>query len=159
MKYLIAVAFLFTWLPSRAQRHILPSGEFMDTTVLRQQPCATVPLVRYYSVNGKYPRSSETLAKGAQEFLRRQNQSYSGSGYVTFRFIVDCAGHRQPKTQVLQTDTNYKRFHFRKELVEGLYSYLQTLTEWPVAQASQSVNYVAYLTFKLKDGKVIAVIP
>lgn len=131
----------------------------MDTTVLRNQACATVPTVRYYSVNGKYPRSSETLAKNARAFLQRKSQAYSGSGYVTFRFIVDCAGRRQPKTQVLQTDAQYQRFRFRKELVEELYAFLQTLTEWPVAKASQPVNYVAYLTFKLKDGKVIAVVP
>ena len=148
-------------LPGLGQRITLPSGEFMDTTVARNPACEKIGYAPYFSVDGKYPRSSETLATDAQAYLRRNKRSYAGSGYVTFRFAVDCAGFRQPRTQVLQTDAHYQAFRFRPELVEELYAYLQTLKEWRTATTrdGQSANYLAYLTFKIKDGKVVAVIP
>ncbi|MGI4867425.1 MAG: hypothetical protein ACRYFZ_26130 [Janthinobacterium lividum] len=142
-----------------AQHIVLPSGEYMDTTSVRNPACPTYG-VRYYSVQGKYPRSSYTLAQEAQVLLDQQKQAYVGSGYVTFRFVVDCAGHRQPRVQVLQTDAQYQRFHFRPELVAALYAYFQSLTEWRVGSVQgKAVNYIAYLTFKLTDGKVVAVVP
>jgi len=140
---------------------VLPSGEYMDTTTTRHSPCAKTMLAHYYSVAGKYPRSSETLRQAAQAFLARQHRTYHGSGYVTFRFIIDCEGRRLPRVQVLQTDAAYQRYHFSPELVTELYGFLKTLTEWRIAKVSagQPVNYLAYLSFKITDGKVVAVIP
>ncbi|RZL02406.1 MAG: hypothetical protein EOO62_22415 [Hymenobacter sp.] len=159
MKYFSLLLLLLPGLPARAQRLVLPSGEYMDTTSARQPPCPTYG-VRYYSVQGKYPRSSSTLATEAQAFLRQQKQAYAGSGYVTFRFVIDCAGHRQPRVQVLQTDAQYHDYHFNSALVEALYAYFQTLTEWRVGRLQdKAVNYIAYLTFKIKDGNVVAVVP
>lgn len=160
MKHLLALILLLFWLPGRAQRVTLPSGDYMDTTSVRNPACPKIDWVRYYSVQGKYPRSSSTLATEAQTFLQQTKRAYEGSGYVTFRFIVDCAGHRQPRVQVLQTDAQYQACHFAKEVVEALYAYFQTLAEWRVGSVQNvPVNYIAYLTFKLKDGNVVAVGP
>lgn len=162
MRLLLTACFLIFWLPGWGQRIVLPDGEYMDTTITRQSACKLMPLARYYSVNGKYPRSSDTLLQQAQAFLQRRNQAYSGSGYITFRFIVDCTGHRLPRTQVLQTDAQYRRFRFRPELVEALYNYLNTLTEWRIGRSpngQETANYIAYMAFKITNGKVVAVCP
>ncbi|RZK23124.1 MAG: hypothetical protein EOO56_06140 [Hymenobacter sp.] len=159
MNYLPTLLLLLGWLPGQAQRVTLPSGEYMDTTSVRHPACPTSG-VRYYQVQGKYPRSSYTLAAEAQAFLQQQKQAYLGNGYVTFRFVIDCAGQRQPRVQVLQTDAQYRPCHFGPALVASLYAYFQTLTEWRVGRSQgTAVNYLAYLTFKLQDGKVVAVVP
>ena len=137
----------------------LPSGEYMDTTSTQQSACAKAPMAHYYSVEGKYPRSSDTLLREVQAFLKQHKQVYKGTGYVTFRFIIDCAGHRLPRTQVLQTDADYRQAAFQPELLMALYAFLQTLTEWKPAKSPRPTNYIAYLTFKLKDGQVVAVVP
>ena len=133
----------------------------MDTTTARNPACAKAPFTVYFGVDGKYPRSSATLVEEANLFLRGKNQRYTGSGYVTFRFVVDCAGYRQPKTEVLQTDVAYRKIHFRKELLNELYNFLKTLTSWRMATLANgaSTNYFTYLTFKISNGKVVAVIP
>ena len=160
MKYLPVLLLLLCWLPATGQRITLPSGEYMDTASVRNPACPATGSARYYSVQGKYPRSSYTLANEAQAFLQQQKQAYVGSGYVTFRFVIDCAGHRQPRVQVLQTTAQYQPTHFSPALVEALYAYLQTLTEWRIGQVKNvPLNYIAYLTFKLKDGKIVAVVP
>ncbi|HEX8660020.1 MAG TPA: hypothetical protein VF690_20925 [Hymenobacter sp.] len=133
----------------------------MDTTTTRNPACAKAPNVPYFAVGGKYPRSSATLADEANAFLRRKSRRYTGSGYVTFRFMVDCAGYRQPMTEVLQTDATYHKTHFRPELVGKLYAFLQTLKDWRTVTTSDglSANYFTYLTFNISNGKVVAVVP
>lgn len=152
---------LLLCLPARSQYLKLNNQEYLDTTTTRNPACAKAPFVPYFSVDGKYPRSSETLVADVTAFLRRTSRRYRGSGYVTFRFVVDCAGYRQPKTQVLQTDATYQPTHFRQELVEELYAFLQTLTDWRTVTIPNgpSANYFTYLTFKISNGKVVAIIP
>ena len=145
--------------PGLCQQIVVGSQVYMDTTSSRNSACTTAPVVRYYSVQGKYPRSSDTLLREAQAFLGQQGQAYTGSGYITFRFIIDCQGHREPRTQVLQTNSSYQRYTFAPALVAALYAYLQTLTAWQVGKAPRPVRYITYLNFKVQDGKVVAVTP
>ena len=154
------LAFLLGPLSAQAQYLPFHGGEYLDTTTVRNPACAKAPTAPYFSVGGKYPRSSETLAAEATGFLRRTKQRYAGSGYITFRFVIDCAGFRQPMTQVLQTDAGYVPTHFRPELVSELYAFLKTLKDWRVATYNNyAVSYFTYLSFKITDGKVVAVIP
>lgn len=162
MRLLLTACLLGFWLPGLGQRVVLPDGEYMDTTSTWQSACRLKPTTRYYNVNGKYPRSSDTLREQAQALLQRGDHTYSGSGYVTFRFIVDCTGRRLPRTQVLQTDAQFRRYRFRPELVEALYAYLNTLTDWHVARSpngQETANYIACMAFKISNGKVVAVCP
>lgn len=143
-----------------AQYLTFHGDEYLDTTTTRNPACAKAMTLPYFAVDGKYPRSSATLVREAAAFLQRGNRKFSGSGYVTFRFVIDCAGFRQPMTQVLQTDANYVATHFRPELVTELHTFLKTLTDWRVAtHSSHAVSYFTYLTFKISNGKVVAVIP
>ncbi len=161
MKHPVTLLCLLFYLPARSQNFTVHGGEYMDTTTTRNPACAKAPLAPYFSVGGKYPRSSKTLVADVTAFLQRKNQYYTGNGYVTFRFVVDCAGYRQPMTQVLQTDAKYQATHFSKELVNELYAYLQTLKAWQAVTIPNGMlaNYFTYLTFKISNGKVVAVIP
>jgi hypothetical protein len=152
---LLAAAF-----PARAQYFPFHGGEYLDTTTTRNPACAKAPTAPYFAVDGKYPRSSATLVREATAYLQRGSRKYSGSGYVTFRFVIDCAGFRQPMTQVLQTDAGYVPTHFRPELVGELFAFLKTLKDWRTATYNgYAVSYFTYLTFKISNGKVVAVIP
>ena len=63
-------------------------------------------------------------------------------------------------TDVLQTDATYHKTHFRPELVDELYAFLQTLKDWRTVTAPNGllVNYFTYLIFKISDGKFVAII-
>ena len=156
----LSLLLLAATLNAQAQYLPLHGDEYLDTTTTRNPACAKTMTLPYFAVDGKYPRSSATLVREATAFLQRGNQRFSGSGYITFRFVVDCAGFRQPMTQVLQTDANYTAFHFRPEFVRDLYAFLKTLKDWRTATYSgHAVSYFTYLTFKIANGKVVAVIP
>ncbi len=157
LAYLLLLTATFS---ARAQYLPFHGGEYLDTTTTRNPACAKTMTLPYFAVDGKYPRSSPTLVREAAAFLQRGSRKFSGSGYVTFRFVVDCAGFRQPMTQVLQTDASYAPTHFRPELVSELYAFLKTLKDWrTVTYSSHAVSYFTYLTFRITDGKVVAVIP
>lgn len=160
-KYLIIIATALL-LSSQifAQDFVLPDGEYMDTTSAQNEKCKN-DTQYFYSVGGKYPQSSSTLLKAVQAFLQQENKSYGNSGYITFRFVIDCEGKRSQKTQVLQTDEKYTSNHFDKELVNELFVFLKTMDKWKIAASKEGAifSYKAFLTFKIKNGKVINIIP
>jgi hypothetical protein len=159
MKFLLLV-FLFLTSYAQAQRYVLPEGEFMDTTFTQNPKCSGY-YPYYYSTRTKYPKSSTTLLSEVKDFLKIKGSVYQGSGYVTFRFAVDCEGIVLGGIRVMQTDANYKVFHFDKEFVEELYAFFRTMTLWEIGKldSGEPVNYIAYVTFKIKDGKVTHIIP
>jgi hypothetical protein len=150
---------LFHCLLSMAQHFVTKEGAFMDTTGSASPQANT--LLYYYSVGGKYPKSSATLLQEVTAFTKKQTVHYRHSGYITFRFVIDTTGHMFQKVQVLQTDQHYNSFQFEKELVNDLYMYVKTLNKWKIARqvAGKAYPYNAFITFKMKDGKVINVIP
>jgi hypothetical protein len=98
-----------------AQNFVLPDGEYMDTTSIQNEKCKNNIHYFYNSGGLKYPENSASFLKELQTFLQQKNESYLNSGYITFRFIIDCEGKLLPKTEVLQTDEKYSNYHFNKK--------------------------------------------
>jgi hypothetical protein len=142
------------------QNVVLPEGEFMDTTSGQNSDFKDYK-VYYYQVGCKYPESSSSLLKEAQTFIGKKDELFSGSGYLTFRFCIDREGKEMKKVQVLQTDENYKSYHFEKKFVNELYSFVKTLDKWKIAKThnGQPYSYITFVTFKIKNGKIINIIP
>lgn len=157
---IILGAFLLLINQTFAQNIVLADGEYMDTTSAQNGKCPKA-YAYFYSVGGKYPENSASLLKEVQIFLQQKNQNYLNSGYITFRFIIDCEGKRLPNTQVLQTDEKYLNFHFEKDLVNELFVFFKNLDKWRIAKSKEgnTYSYKAFLTFKIKNGKVINIIP
>lgn len=154
---------LLIWLlPKMAQTQniVIPDGEFMDTTFVKAPLCDDAFYHFYYSVNGKYPKNSAALIKEAKAFLKNRPTHPSVNGYITFRFKVNCEGGIS-SFRVLQTDDAYKETHFDKNLVSDLHQFVETLSPWTLAhdEDRKPVNYIAFISFKIRNGNIIAIIP
>ncbi len=160
LKLIISGIFLLLTSQTFAQNFVLPDGEYMDTISTQNEKCPKI-YGYFYSVGGKYPENSASLLKKVQIFLQEKNENYLNSGYITFRFMVDCEGKLLPKTQVLQTDGKYSASHFNKNLVNELFAFLKILNKWKIAKSKEgdTYSYKAFVTFKIKNGKVINIIP
>ncbi len=162
MKNFIITLFLLLGSHAYGQNFTLPDGEYTDTTTTDDALCKDYN-VYFYQGNGrgKYPESSSTTLNEVQSFLKRKNSSYTGSGYITFQFMIDCSGKKMNKTRVLQTDEKYRNYHFDKALVEELYSFLNTMDKWEIFKnkAGQTFPYKAFISFKIKNGKAVNIIP
>lgn len=132
----------------------------MDTTANIDTACKDWNLY-YYQIKGKYPQASSTILKEVQQFLQHERVKYKGSGYITFRFKIDCAGNRMQKTQVMQTNDKYQSCHFDKAFVNELYLFLNRLNHWKIAKDPKGnlYSYTAFISYKITDGKVVTVIP
>jgi hypothetical protein len=158
--FLFTLFFILLPFLNKAQNIILPDGEFMDTTFVNGAGCEAAIFHYYYSVDGKYPKSSQTLVKEAKAYLSDKPTYATVNGYITFRFSVNCEG-KTSRFRVLQTDADYKETHFDKALVNDLYQFTRSLGQWKVGKNREQklVNYIAFLSFKFKNGAIVAIIP
>lgn len=164
MQYVIFFLLILNSLIAKGQNYILPEGEFMDTISThdtKDTNCFISPCNYYYSFRAKYPKNSASLLNEAHLFLQKKNETYSGSGYITLRFTIDCQGKMTKKVQVLQTDEQYKNYHFDIAFVNEIYLFLKTLDKWIVAEPlpGKRFSYITFITFKIKNGKIINIIP
>lgn len=160
MKLIKFIICLFLSAQIFGQNSMIDGDEYIDTMSDQNLKCKT-QTVYFYQIGGKYPENAATLLEELALFQQRKNQINTGSGNITFRFTVDCEGQVMKKLQVLQTDEIYRPYRFEKELVDQLYLFFKTLKKWKVGKLKngEPVNYFAFMTFKIKNGKVVNVIP
>jgi hypothetical protein len=159
MKYFLFFLLIFISPLIKSQNFITREGEFMDTTRNVYNNCKE-SILYYYSLGAKYPMNSNSLLKEVHAFMQTKNNTYSGNGYITFRCRIGCDGKRGNRVQVLQTDELYNSIHFKKELINELYDFFKTMDKWPIGKIKgESISYMTYITFKIKNGKVITIVP
>lgn len=160
MKLIALLAFLFLTGQTSGQNIVLPGGEYMDTASGQNTICPNYNAY-YYQVGGKYPENPASVLKELKAFRQNNNNVYSGSGYITFRFTVDCEGKVMQKVQVMQTDDQYRLYHFDRKLVHELFSFFNTMKKWKLATTKQGapLSYIAFIAFKIENGKVVNIIP
>ncbi|MCF0058525.1 hypothetical protein [Dyadobacter sp. CY356] len=143
------------------QNYIIPKGEYMDTTLITSPNCSPPYTLYYYDVKAKYPDGSLSILNDTKQYLKKTNNTYVGTGYITFRFFINCEGVIS-RTKVMQTDENYKVTHFEKKFINDLYGFLLTMDKWkknPTIYDIKNANYLSFVSFKIKNGEVIAIIP
>lgn len=81
------------------------------------------------------------------------------SGYLTFRFIINCEGKIGNFTTE-QADLDFQKTEFSAQAVNHIFSIVRTLNKWqPCLIQKVPKDSYAYLTFKLKDGELIELLP
>jgi len=124
------------------------------------QPCDRDFIIDYY--NGD-PDAAYTGGKRAlwQSILPQLDTTAldSESGYLTFRFIVNCKG--EAGWFVLeQTSLDYRKKTFDAATIRHLSDIVTTLKTWqPAMLRGQAFDAYTYLTFKLKDGEIVDLLP
>ena len=114
---------------------------------------------QYYSLKIKYPLSSDSLARRAN----REVPLPAGiqEAVVTVRFIVNCKG--EPGCfHIYEVDEIYQPTRYPKNVSEGLHQFVKKLGNWPIGKYSDTekeADYYAYLSFRIKNGKITHVIP
>jgi hypothetical protein len=132
----------------------------MDTTVTVSPSCNDKYLIYYFHVDGSYPVATQSILADSKAYLNKTARKYIGSGYITFRFMINCEGKMQ-WVRVMQVDEDYKTTHFDKLFVSDLNDYIHTLHKWKTGLSAfeqTNVNYIAYISFRIKNGEIVNVI-
>ncbi|MFT3948384.1 MAG: hypothetical protein QM763_15550 [Agriterribacter sp.] len=144
-----------------AQLIQIDGREYIDTARGSDTGNCKTTNIYYYQVDGKYPENSYTLLHAVTTYLDNFELKGLKNGYITFRFTIDCKGQLVRFVEVLQTNELYKKAAFEIAFLNKLYQYIRTLKDWKKATLKNSYPcaYKAFLTFKIKDGKVDNIIP
>ena len=91
--------------------------------------------------------------------LTKYSVSLKESGYLTFRFVVNCEG-KAGRYMVIQNNLDLEPKVFEDELISQLLTITQGLKEWrQVILENEPRDYYMYITYKLLDGKIIEILP
>ena len=81
------------------------------------------------------------------------------SGYLTYRFVVNCEGE-SGRFITEQTGLDFKKKKFNDETIDHLFQIVADQKDWQIGIVQdKTVDSYVYITFKLKDGKVIEILP
>ncbi|AXT49664.1 hypothetical protein D1818_02070 [Aquimarina sp. BL5] len=82
------------------------------------------------------------------------------SGYLTFRFVINCKGIAGKFTTDESADFDYNKKEFSQETVMHLYDILADVKQWePVIIRNKKRDSYFYVTFILKNGKIQDILP
>ena len=91
--------------------------------------------------------------------LLKTEKLYNESGYLTYRFVVNCKGETG-RFITEEADLDFIPKSFNKETTQHLYEIVSAMDGWiPTLIRGEPGNAYFYLTFKLEDGKIIEILP
>ncbi len=117
-------------------------------------------IVDYYnsSPDVRYADGKGEMKKIIRGKLERE-KLHGESGYLTFRFVVNCKGETG-RYVLEQSDLNYQKKQFSSETIDHLYQITNDLKRWqPAVIRDKGQDAYVYLTYKLQNGVVTDVLP
>ncbi|GJM35511.1 MAG: hypothetical protein DHS20C18_45120 [Saprospiraceae bacterium] len=116
------------------------------------------PQNRYYNKGPRYPGglySINNLFKDKYKPLRNARRQ---TGLIRIRFVVNCAGEAG-LFETLELDNNYQEKKFDQRISDQILEISKTLQSWIPAtnREGKNIDHFKYLTFKIKDGKIIEI--
>ncbi|SEK44923.1 hypothetical protein SAMN04487910_0554 [Aquimarina amphilecti] len=82
------------------------------------------------------------------------------SGYLTFRFVINCKGKAGKFTTDQTADFEYNKKEFPEETIMHLYDIISNVKQWkPCVIRNTERDSYFYITFILKNGKIQDILP
>ncbi|SHI85406.1 hypothetical protein [Aquimarina spongiae] len=87
------------------------------------------------------------------------NNHYTNSGYLFFRFIVNCKGETG-RFEITGTDFDFNTIQFNQELIDQLHQLTADSENWKVLQGKDTpIDYYVYVGYKIKNGEITEILP
>ncbi|MEO1258524.1 MAG: hypothetical protein AAFZ15_06995 [Bacteroidota bacterium] len=117
-------------------------------------------ILDYYndSKSTRYPGGKKALWESILPQIDK-SKMHLESGYLTFRFVINCQGDAG-RYIIEETALDFSKKQFNPETVGHLYNIVKNLKGWqpPFIRKEYQDTY-NYLTFKLKDGEIVELLP
>lgn len=116
--------------------------------------------VQSYEAGLQYQGGLRAIRKAVYAKYRLNKEVTGQSGYLTVRFLVNCHG-QTGKYEVLQVDENFKNFNFNNLIKDQIMEIVVDLDGWIPGRNTrrEPVDCQKFLTFKIRNGQVIDVLP
>jgi hypothetical protein len=114
----------------------------------------------YYnsSPDGRYIGGKKEMTKIITSKVQKDKLK-NESGYLTFRFVVNCHGEAG-RFVIEESSLDYEKKEFNNETVNHLFTILhQDLKKWRPVVIDGPKDAYFYITFKLRNGEIIEILP
>lgn len=127
--------------------------------------CDSTYMVDYYNYSrGDSVNRTTTYIKGKnglrKEVLSKyENRNYSDSGYLNYRFIVNCKGEAGAYV-IHQNDLDLKPKTFNTDLTQQLFEITTSLKKWqPNYMRGKNRDSYMYISYKIENGEITEILP
>jgi hypothetical protein len=121
--------------------------------------CRDNRIPQYYSIESGFEGEKPAIVAFFQKNFVKNKKHREDDGYITIRFVVNCMGQTgRFRMQEMSPDLTPKQFS--PALSEQLLQLVKALQGWKPGQRNGvAIDYYQYLTFKIKDGEIIEILP
>ncbi|HJT75475.1 MAG TPA: hypothetical protein VJ720_15670 [Chitinophaga sp.] len=114
---------------------------------------------QYYNTGSYYKDHKKEIVKYLLDNFRTKDSFQDQNGFLTVRFIINCNGNTG-RFRLLEIDNNYQPIHFREGLSRQLLSLVKQVRGWQPAVYKEKVyDSYQYITFRIRNGKIISISP
>lgn len=123
------------------------------------EPCNPQRIAEYYQTGLKYGEGLKSIRQQVLPLVRELPLRTGQNGYFTVRFMVNC--HGVPgRYRSYGVTPEYEVHQFPEELQEQLTEACKSLQHWtPGSVEGRHSDAYYFITFKLRDGQVIDLLP
>lgn len=115
----------------------------------------------YYVYNGASYRAYSTN-KGyfKKNILKKYTaKGYNDSGYLNFRFLVNCEGN-PGWFEIIQTDLNLEKTELNTDMVAQLLQLTADPSHWNTLYVEENpIDYYMYVSYRIENGAIVEILP
>lgn len=113
----------------------------------------------YSSASLKAYAGSKKRFRNALNNTFNAKTNYTDSGYLNFRFLVNCEGNAG-WFEIVEMDLDLKETPLNKDMVNDLFEFTSNSEHWDVVSYNEKArNYYMYISYRIENGKVTEIIP
>lgn len=88
-----------------------------------------------------------------------KNEGYKDSGYINFRFLVNCEGN-PGWFEIIEINEDYEEVSHNKEMLDQLLKITSEPSHWAIYSVSEKPqNYYHYVSYKIENGEITEILP
>ncbi|MFD2551717.1 hypothetical protein ACFSQP_07810 [Bizionia sediminis] len=153
--------YLFTYAYTPEKPVTAVAGYIQPETAIRHTTftaCNWKAISSYYSNEAsKYKQDKNHFKMFVKQHYN--NNNYTDSGYVTFRFIINCKG-LAGAYQVYKNSLNLRPQPFNEAIVNQLLQITSSYNKWRPSYKNQTAHDAyTHLTYKIENGQITNIMP
>ncbi len=140
-------------------------SKFIKTHPFKKDPnhfrlCRDLYTAPYYRTLTTYQGNKRAMTEQLIAKLPQELDLGKQSGYITFRFYIDCQGN-MGRFDLQQSDLNFDPITFDKKIIKHLFTSVQNLKDWKAGKNDEGerLDCHKFITFKIVDEQIVDILP
>jgi hypothetical protein len=121
--------------------------------------CDSNRIFQYYNTDSWFLQHKDSVRQYFMSEYRPPPDLPPQSGYLTVKFIINCAG-QTGRFRLTEMDSTYRPYHFDPRISSRLFTLVRNLTGWqPALYKGRYYDSYQYITFRIRNGHILTISP